>query len=112
MRCSADSKACSRRRTVASLLVFAKELEKAGRISNASKGLLKELIVHENAQVMSIGDGLARADEAGEEAGLALEKLEELIKHRASKSHQELFEICSLEEAHLLSQHDTEALDE
>lgn len=41
MRCSADSKACSRRRTVASLLVFAKELEKAGRISKASKGLLK-----------------------------------------------------------------------
>ena len=41
MRCSADSEACSRRRTVASLLVFAKELEKAGRISKASKGLLK-----------------------------------------------------------------------
>lgn len=38
-----------------------------------------ELIVHENAQVMSIGDGLARADEAGEQASLALEKLEELI---------------------------------
>ena len=33
-------------------------------------------------------------------------------EHRASKSHQELFEICSLEEAHLLSQHDTEALAE
>lgn len=28
---------------------------------------------------MSIGDGLARADEAGDQAGLALEKLEELI---------------------------------
>lgn len=31
---------------------------------------------------------------------------------RASKSHQELFEICSLEQAHFLSQQDTEALTE
>lgn len=31
---------------------------------------------------------------------------------RASKSHQELFEICPLEQAHLLSQQDTEALAE
>lgn len=29
---------------------------------------------------------------------------------RASKSHQELFEICPLEQAHLLSQQDTAAL--
>ena len=41
-----------------------------------------ELIVHENAQVMSIGDSLARADEGGEQAGIALEKLEELISER------------------------------
>ena len=31
---------------------------------------------------------------------------------RAEKSHQELFEICPLERAHLLSQQDTEALAE
>lgn len=41
-----------------------------------------ELIVHENAQVMSIGDGLTRADEGGEQARIALEKLEELISER------------------------------
>lgn len=41
MRCDGDPEALSRRRAVASLLVFAKELEKAGRISKASKGLLK-----------------------------------------------------------------------
>lgn len=41
MRCDEDPEALSRRRAVASLLIFAKELEKAGRISKASKGLLK-----------------------------------------------------------------------
>lgn len=41
MRCDWDHEARSRRRAVASLLVFAKELERAGRISKASKGLLK-----------------------------------------------------------------------
>ncbi|CAN0412062.1 unnamed protein product, partial [Ectocarpus sp. 12 AP-2014] len=62
MRCDWDHEARSRRRAVASLLVFAKELERAGRISKASKGLLKELIVHENLEVMSIGERLARVD--------------------------------------------------
>ena len=41
MRCDGDPEALSRRRAVASLLIFAKELEKVGRISKASKGLLK-----------------------------------------------------------------------
>lgn len=45
---------------------------------------VSELIVHENAQVMSIGDSLAKADEAGEQASLALEQLEELISERTS----------------------------
>ncbi|CAM9175997.1 unnamed protein product [Scytosiphon promiscuus] len=106
-----DPEARSRRRVVAKLLVFAKELEKAGRISKASKGLLKELIVHENLQVISIGERLASSDGA-QEHGVALDNLDEQIKKRASKSHQELFEICPLEQAHLLSQQDTEALAE
>lgn len=41
MRCHGDPGVLSRRRAVASLLVFASELEKAGRISKASKGMLK-----------------------------------------------------------------------
>lgn len=41
MRCDGDPEALARRRAVASLLIFAKELEKAGRISKAGKGLLK-----------------------------------------------------------------------
>jgi len=41
MRYDGQPEAKSRRRAVASLLVFAKELEKAGRISKAGKGLLK-----------------------------------------------------------------------
>eukprot|EP00752_Nemacystus_decipiens_P004121 g3770.t1 len=111
MRCNGDPEALSRRRAVASLLIFAKELEKAGRISKASKGLLKELIVHENLEVMSVGEALARA-QGGQQQGLPLQILDEQIKKRASKSHQELFEICPLEQAHLLSQQDTAALAE
>eukprot|EP00903_Cladosiphon_okamuranus_P010983 g10373.t1 len=111
MRCDGDPEALARRRAVASLLIFAKELEKAGRISKASKGLLKELIVHENLEVMSVGEALARA-EGGQQQGRSLQILDEQIKKRASKSHQELFEICPLEQAHLLSQQDTATLAE
>ncbi|CAM9209036.1 unnamed protein product, partial [Hapterophycus canaliculatus] len=101
----------SRREVVANLLMFAKGLEEAGMISKASKCLLKELIVHENLQVISVGERLASSHGA-QQHGAALEILEEQIKKRASKSHQELFEICPLEQAHLLSQQDTEALAE
>ncbi|CAM9495871.1 unnamed protein product [Pylaiella littoralis] len=120
MRCDGNPEARSRRRAVASLLVFAKELEKAGRISKASKGLLKELIVHENLEVIYVGEALARADrgrhtqqqQQHEQVLLPPHIFDEQIKKRASKSHQELFEICPLEQAHLLSQQDTEALAE
>lgn len=101
-----------RRRAVASLLVFANELERTQRISKASKGLLKELIVNQNEEVMSVGEALASAaaSQVADQQLRALEILEQQIKHRASKSHEELFEICPLEEAHLLSQEDTKLL--
>ncbi|CAN0185812.1 unnamed protein product, partial [Ectocarpus sp. 13 AM-2016] len=70
---------------------------------------------------MSIGKRLARVDsgkhqhhqeqqQQQQQHAISLHVLDEQISKRASKSHEELFEICPLEQAHLLSQKDTENL--